>query len=143
MDFNQLFSQIRSLVTNSVGVEMAFGKPTKVNDLHIIPVAKVVLGFGGGGGISPNKRKKSSSKDAPVVPDLPEEPFQDASEQKPEANIGGGGGGGLRTYPIGIYTIKGEAVKFYPVISIKEIIALITLGSVLLVRFSKLMRKGK
>ncbi|PKN71880.1 MAG: hypothetical protein CVU50_09540 [Candidatus Cloacimonetes bacterium HGW-Cloacimonetes-3] len=144
MDIKQILSQIRSLVSNAGGVEMSFGQPSKVNDLYVIPVAKVAFGFGGGGGSSAAKKKKNNEAPEPPVEDVQQEsPETTCPEAAAEANVGGGGGGGMRTYPIGIYTIKGEAVKFHPVISIKEIIALITVISVLLMRMGKHRSKTK
>ncbi len=144
MDIKQIFAQIRSLVSNAGGVEMSFGQPSKVNDLFVIPVAKVAFGFGGGGGSSAAKKKSKIETPGSPVEDVQQEATETPSpETAPEANVGGGGGGGMRTYPIGIYTIKGDTVKFHPVISIKEIVALITLVSVLSMRFSKRKIKGK
>jgi uncharacterized spore protein YtfJ len=144
MDIKQILSQIRSLVSNAGGVEMSFGQPSKVNDLYVIPVAKVAFGFGGGGGSSAAKKKENSATPTPPVDDIQQNGTDTPNPgPAPEANIGGGGGGGMRTYPIGIYTIKGDTVKFHPVISIKEIIALITLVSVLSTRLLKRKIKGK
>jgi uncharacterized spore protein YtfJ len=146
MNLNQLFAQIRSLVSNAVGVEMAFGQPTKVNDLFIIPVAKVAFGFGGGGGSSAAKAKKSDANSTTPVADNPQEDTENQKpETSPEANVGGGGGGGMRTEPIGIYSIKGDAIKFHPVIGMKEMIAVMALVSVFVLRLSKhrCIRKAK
>jgi uncharacterized spore protein YtfJ len=141
MNLNQLLAQIKSLVSNAAGVEMAFGQPTKVNDIHIVPVAKVAFGFGGGGGSSPAKVKiKTAEAGSPV-----DEVQQDSPDgaKANEANFGGGGGGGMQTYPIGIYSIKDDVIKFHPVISIKEIIALITVLSLVLMRLTRCKHKGK
>ncbi|MDY0152035.1 MAG: spore germination protein GerW family protein [Candidatus Cloacimonas sp.] len=138
MNLNQLFAQIRSLVSNAVGVEMAFGQPSKVNDIHIIPVARVSFGFGGGGGSSAAKAKKSEPASMPIVEDIPQDGTENpVSEKQEDANLGGGGGGGMRTEPIGIYSIKGDVIKFHPVISLKEIIAIFALVSVFVLRMSK------
>lgn len=141
MNLNQLLAQIKSLVSNAAGVEMAFGQPTKVNDIHIVPVAKVAFGFGGGGGSSPAKIKiKTAEAGSPVE----EGQHEGISEGKAaQAEFGGGGGGGMQTYPIGIYSIKDDVIKFHPVISIKELIALITVLSFVLMRLFKRKNKGK
>ncbi|MDD4309989.1 MAG: spore germination protein GerW family protein [Candidatus Cloacimonetes bacterium] len=144
MNISQLISQIRSLINSAAGVEMAFGKPSKINDLHIIPVAKVAFGFGGGGGSSAAKNKKTDTKKQPDVEINPQNPeANDTSTTGNDADFGGGGGGGMQTYPVGIYTIKGDAVRFHPVISIKEIIALMTIISVVSIRMMKQNKKGK
>jgi len=144
MDFTQIISQIRSLVSKAGGVEMSFGQPTKVNDMHIIPVARTAFGFGAGGGSSPHKSKKSAAKKSDAVDESQQEkPNPPDSATDADANMGGGGGGGMRTEPIGIYTIKGDVVKFHPVIGIKEILALIAIVSVFTIRLMKQKRKGK
>ncbi|MDD2228040.1 MAG: spore germination protein GerW family protein [Candidatus Cloacimonetes bacterium] len=142
MDFTQIISQIRSLVSKAGGVEMSFGQPTKVNDLHIIAVARTSFGFGAGGGSSPLKGKKNTDKKQPPVDESQQEkPNPPATDT--DANMGGGGGGGMRTDPIGIYTIKGDVVKFHPVIGVKEMLALIAIVSVFTLRLMKQKRKGK
>jgi uncharacterized spore protein YtfJ len=144
MDFTQIISQIRSLVSKAGGVEMSFGQPTKVNDMHIIPVARTAFGFGAGGGSSPHKSKKSAAKKPDAVDESQQEkPNPPDSATDADANMGGGGGGGMRTEPIGIYTIKGDVVKFHPVIGIKEMLALIAIVSVFTIRLMKQKRKGK
>ena len=60
-----------------------------------------------------------------------------------EANVGGGGGGGIKTDPIGIYAIHGDKVKFYPVISIKEIATLAGLILLFSYRFARLRWRKK
>jgi len=138
MEIKDLFSQLRSLLTNTMGAEISFGQPTQVGDLHVIPVAKVAFGFGGGGGNSAKHAKKAK-------PDTPEPETEPASpEPKPGSpNYGAGGGGGAKTYPLGIYTLKGDKVQFHPVISIKEIMAIMAFLSVLIFRLRKNKRKGK
>ena len=138
MEFKDIFTQLRTLLTNTMGAEISFGQPTKVGDLHVIPVAKVAFGFGGGGGNSASARKKEA-KETPEA----ENPAEPKEEKAKGNNFGGGGGGGAKTYPLGIYTLKGDSVKFHPVISIKEILAVMAFISVLLIRFRKINRKGK
>ncbi len=121
-----------------MGAEISFGQPTKVGDLHVIPVAKVAFGFGGGGGNSASAKKKEN----PAAQEA-EEQGETTDEKAKSNNFGGGGGGGAKTYPIGIYTLKGDAVKFHPVISVKEILAVMAFISVLLIRLRKKNRKGK
>jgi len=141
MNLNQLLAQIKSLVSNAAGVEMAFGQPSKVNDIYIVPVAKVAFGFGGGGGSSPTKSKTKTAVEGSPVDDVPQDNPEEGKAA--EANFGGGGGGGMQTYPIGIYSIKDSVIKFHPVISIKEIIALITVLSLVLMRLIRHKHKGK
>jgi uncharacterized spore protein YtfJ len=102
MEFKDIFTQLRTLLSNTMGAEISFGQPTKVGDLHVIPVAKVAFGFGGGGGSSASARKKEA-KETPEA----ENPAEPKEEKAKGNNFGGGGGGGAKTYPLGIYTLKG------------------------------------
>ena len=138
MNVKELFSQFRNLLSNAAGVEMSFGQPSQIGDMHIIPVAKVSFGFGGGGGKSPKKGKKAD-KDVANSP----ETTIDGSEKNEEDSVGVGGGGGVKTEPIGIYNIKDDVVKFHPIIGIKELLAIIAIISVFLIRFKKINCKGK
>ncbi len=142
MDIKEIFAQIRALIGKAVGVEMSFGQPSKVNDLYIIPVAKTAFGFGGGLGSSGMKAKKKEAVEGEPVEETPQEPVEEVSTDK-AANMGGGGGGGMHTNPIGIYSIKGEQIKFHPVISIKDIIAIMGLVFLFTLRLKKIKCKGK
>ncbi len=138
MNIKELFSQFRNLLSNAAGVEMSFGQPTKIGEVYIIPVAKVSFGFGGGGGKASVKVNKAE-KNTPVPPEVNSE----NPEKEDDGSLGGGGGGGVKTVPIGIYTINGEVVKFHPIISIKELLAIMAVISVFLIRFKKTKKKGK
>ncbi len=136
MNIKELFAQFRNLLSNAAGVEMSFGQPSQIGDMHIIPVAKVSFGFGGGGGKSPKKGKRSEKDDT-----ASQGTTADSSEKN--GDIGVGGGGGVRTEPIGIYTIKDDVVKFHPIISVKELMAIVTVISLFLIRLKKIRCKGK
>lgn len=136
MNFKELIAQFRSLLANAAGAEVSFGQPVKVGDLHIIPVAKVAFGFGGGGGNSGKKTKKDAKDVVEPSPEPTDPPDT-------ESNYGGGGGGGVKTDPIGIYTIKGEVVKFHPVIGVKEMLGALALISVVFIRLTRSKKKGK
>ncbi len=141
MKFTEILAQIRSIFTSSTGVEMAFGKPMQVNDLSIIPVAKISFGFGGGGGSSPVRKKKARKAETTAQESTPAPEETEAAPN--QVDEGGGGGGGMNTSPVGIYTIKDDKVRFYPVISVKEIMAIVGVISILLIRIARLRRKGK
>ncbi len=153
MKFNEILSQVKSILTNFTGANLSFGKPMTVNEMTIIPVAKTSFGFGGGGGNS-SKQKYSNALQESKKPEPSFEPISDPTEPQnedqaetptppvtPEESYGGGGGGGLRTNPIGIYVIRGESVKFYPVLRYDQILATLTVISAIIIRFIKLKRK--
>ncbi|MDP2172860.1 MAG: spore germination protein GerW family protein [Candidatus Cloacimonadaceae bacterium] len=132
MKFIEILAQIKAVLNNFAGVGMSFGKPMQVNDITIIPVAKVSFGLGGGGGSTP-------VKDSPKKIDADSPEADDSSGM----NEGGGGGGGITTSPVGIYTIKGDKVKFYPVVGLKEVGIFIGVFFMLFFRMMKLSAKLK
>lgn len=134
MKFDSIFSKMRDLLHSSAGVKFSFGDPVKVGDLSIIPVAKVGFGMGGGGGKAPGSRKKKQNE---VVEENADATGDDNVE------FGGGAGGGIKTDPVGIYTIKGDRVKFYPVITVRETVGIVGFTLLLLFRISKIRRKKK
>jgi uncharacterized spore protein YtfJ len=131
MKLENIIAKVKEVIHGSAGVNLSIGNPSQIGDLSVIPVARVVLGFGGGGGSSAGKKQKQKQDQT------------DANEPDKEAedNFGGGGGGSVKTEPVGIYLIKGDKARFYPVISIREIIAIFSILSLLLLKIHKLRRK--
>lgn len=130
MKFDKLIAQIKEVIHSGAGANLSIGSPATIGDLSFVPVARVVFGFGGGGGKSPVAKKKKQA-----------ELSSEASPQVAEENFGGGGGGSVKTEPVGIYIIKDDKARFYPVVSVREIIAAFGIISVLLLKLYKLSRK--
>lgn len=137
MKFTEILSQIKGVLNTFSGVEWAFGKPLTLGDSTIIPVAKTSMGLGGGGGSTPNSKNPKTTKSGSKA----ESPDPNLDPSHPQPSEGGGGGGGVKTEPVGIYLIKGDKVKFYPVISLKEMIAAFGIFSLLIYRLLKLRKK--
>ena len=58
MEIKEILSQIRSIVNNALGGGFSFGQPSKLGNLYVIPVARVIYGMGGGGDeTTPEKEK--------------------------------------------------------------------------------------
>jgi len=131
MNIDSIFARMRELLHNGAGAKFSFGNPVSVGDLSILPVARVVFGFGGGGGKSPAKKKKQ------------QDDTDDTVATEANENFGGGGGGGIKTEPVGIYTIKGDKVKFYPIVSVREVLAIFGVVILLLLKIRRLKRKIK
>lgn len=136
MKLDSIFKQMRDAVQKGGGVKFSFGNPMSVGDISIIPVARVSFGFGGGGGGGklPNFKKKKQSE-------ILEENTE--AESAEPTDFGGGGGGGVRTEPVGIYAIKDGRVKYYPVITLREMVGIFGFALLLLFRIGKLRRKKK
>lgn len=69
------------------------GEPIRTDDVTLIPISKISIGFGTGGSDFSTKN------------------------QRPERanSFGGGGGGGVNVTPVGFLVVKGESVKFLPI----------------------------
>jgi uncharacterized spore protein YtfJ len=90
----------------AVRVERAFGPPVEHNGTLVIPVAFIAGGTGGGeqdGGKGAGAKSKSA----------------DASD--PSWSGWGGGGGGL-VWPIGVYTVRGDRVRWIPALDATRIL---------------------
>jgi uncharacterized spore protein YtfJ len=136
MKFLDLIAQLKKVLTANTGVEMVFGKAQQVNDVTIVPVARVAFGLGGGSG------QTSTGKRRQGVPNQAEPPEAPEQADEPGASEGGGGGGGFNASPIGIFIIKGDRVRFHPVLGFKEIVALMGIAAILVIRIKKLRIKG-
>lgn len=130
MKLDKMIAQIKEVIHSGAGVNLSIGSPSSIGKISVVPVARVVFGFGGGGGQGPaNKKKKQSASPDAEAP------------QEAEDSFGGGGGGSVKTEPVGIYVIKEDKVRFYPVVSMREIFTAFGIISVLLLKLYKLRRK--
>ena len=112
MNFTEITSKIKALLSQAGGVNVSFGEANTIGDITVIPVAKVMLGGGGGEGSS---RRKKGKKPAVSVETGPTE-----EGKKPE-DYGVGFGGGATTMPLGIFAIKDGKVQFHPVVTIEKV----------------------
>lgn len=80
-------------ITDTISVRRAFGEPVERDGLLVIPVAAVMGGGGGGDG------------------------------QTEDGKDSGGGGFGTWVRPLGVYTIRGEQVRFQPAIDVVPLVA--------------------
>jgi uncharacterized spore protein YtfJ len=85
---NELLSSIISELKEIATTETIVGEPVKLGEQMVVPVSKVMVGFGVGGGEG------------------------EASEKG--TGFGGGGGGGARVEPVGFIVIAGDRVSFLP-----------------------------
>jgi uncharacterized spore protein YtfJ len=119
MELMEILSKVMEKLKKHGGVELSFGESQKVGDLTIIPLARVAYGFGGGKGPAISKKKKKAK--VHTIDGTSEEMIEAAPvETTAKEELGMGGGGGMQTMPVGIFTFKGDKVRFYPVVSFKE-----------------------
>ncbi|QIP15134.1 hypothetical protein G8759_22170 [Spirosoma aureum] len=125
MSLSEKKQAVQSLVerlTNEATVRKVFGEPIVVDHKTIIPVAKVILGFGGGYGEGHSQPKTTSS-----------------DESDGEQGEGGGLGGGLAIQPQGVIEITTTNTRYIPLSTGRHIAIGIALGFVL----GKLLRRRK
>lgn len=111
-------SLLQSLHENLSGraqVKSVFGEPIIAADKTIIPVARVVYGFGAGvatGGVGDKSAKGE----------------------------GGGGGGGMRATPVGIFVVGPEESRFVPIHNQRKMIGVLVVGAFVGMIFSRRRR---
>ncbi|MDD4234271.1 MAG: spore germination protein GerW family protein [Candidatus Cloacimonetes bacterium] len=130
MKLDSIISKVKNAIQSGAGANLSIGSPSPIGDVSIVPVARVSFMFGGGGGKSPQSKKK---KEAPCN--------ESEDQDQPGQNEGAGGGGSVKTDPVGIFLIKDEKAKFYPIVSVREIITMFSIVSFLLLKIYKLKRK--
>jgi|SRR6186997_2927836 uncharacterized spore protein YtfJ len=92
MGAKEMLEKVGEVFGSAATVKNVFGDPIKLEGKTVVPVAKVVMGFGSGfgSGRSPNQ----SSTDVQAE--------------------GGGGGGGMRAVPAGALEITASETRFIP-----------------------------
>lgn len=83
-----LISSIMGELKQIAATETIIGEPVKLGEKMVVPVSKVLVGFGVGGG--------------------------EGQDEKKGGGFGGGGGGGVRVEPVGFIVIQEERVSFLP-----------------------------
>ncbi|HQO18666.1 MAG TPA: spore germination protein GerW family protein [Candidatus Cloacimonas sp.] len=135
MEIKEILAQIRTIVNNTMGGGFSFGQPSKLGDLYVIPVARVIYGMGGGADETTPEKEK------------PEEENSSASakekQKKVKAKVGfsGGGGIGLQSVPVGLFSIKEDHIKFHPVISFFQIMVMMSISALFILIRKKLKYK--
>jgi uncharacterized spore protein YtfJ len=88
MNPRELLDSIGARVQGTASVRQVFGEPVSVGDRTVIPVARVIYGFGAGAGATP-------------------------TEEGARAD-GGGGGGGVAALPAGVVEVSPAGTRFIP-----------------------------
>lgn len=84
----ELISSIMSELKQIAATETIIGEPVKLGDKMVVPVTKLLIGFGVGGG--------------------------EGQADDKGTGFGGGGGGGARIEPVGFIVIEEDKVSFLP-----------------------------
>ncbi len=104
MNAREFFEFIIERLHGGASVKAVYGEPVEAQGKTIIPVAKVVYGFGGGYGEAAKDKKGERGKE------------------------GGGVGAGVRAKPIGVIEVTEGDTRFVPCTSGKKIAALLAVG---------------
>jgi uncharacterized spore protein YtfJ len=132
MDMGNLLTK----TAEDISVRRAFGTAYEKDGMLIIPVALVARG--GGAGTSRARRANSAGRSG----NAPEAgaTANDATPRDSEPQDVGGGFGGL-VLPSGVYVVKGDQVRWVPVVDVR-IVALATLGAVRVLARTWTRRRG-
>jgi uncharacterized spore protein YtfJ len=107
MDVKELLDK----VAQNLSVGRAFGAAYEKGGVTVVPVALVVGGGGGGGG------------EGPVTPGVTGDTTENSDvARRPKFMAGAGGGFGGVVIPLGAYVIKGERVRWSPVVSVTVVV---------------------
>jgi len=96
--------RILERIQSRAGVKMVYGDPVSAGDTAIIPVARVLYGFGGGSGHGP------------------------AGEDGQPVGAGMGLGGGVMATPVGVVEVSPAGTRFIPLRSWPKLGAALALG---------------
>jgi uncharacterized spore protein YtfJ len=114
MDITDTIEGVRSALSDKLSAEVAYGEPITADGITIIPVARVMMGFGAGGGVG-EAEHSGNGEEAP-------------------APVGGGGGGGGLVQPLGFIEIDSTGARWVALEPSKAEVALraLMMGAVLL-----------
>ncbi len=103
MEIQPLWTFLRDGIVAHSDVKAVFGEPVTADGRTIIPVAKIMYGFGGGGGMN---RMGAREENAAA-----------------RGQEGGGGGGGVRAVPVGVVEVSGQGTHFIPISDRRKLVA--------------------
>lgn len=134
MEIKEILSQIRSIVNNALGGGFSFGQPSKLGNLYVIPVARVIYGMGGGGDETTPEKEKPEEENSSA-------PEEEVKKAKVKVGFSGGGGIGIHSVPVGLFSIKEDHIKFHPVISFFQIMVMMSISALFILIRKKLKYK--
>lgn len=102
---NEMLQALTERMTSGATVQKVYGEPIVAGHKTIIPVARVMLGFGGGSGRNAGPANSQGE--------------------------GGGAGGGLMVQPLGVIEVTPEKTNYVPLRPIRYIAMGVALGLVL------------
>jgi len=104
MSIKDFFDSLSERLHGGASVKAVYGEPIETQGKTIIPVAKVMYGFGAGYGEQKEDKKEGSDRE------------------------GGGAGAGVRAKPVGVIEVTEEGTRFIPCCDGRKYAALLALG---------------
>ncbi len=98
MDITETIEGMKNALGDRLNTQTAYGEPIVIDGVTVIPVARVMLGFGAGGGVGPSVGEGELSTNG-----------DDAG-----APVGGGSGGGGLVQPLGFIEIDATGARWVP-----------------------------
>lgn len=92
-DVSETLESLRTGIAERLGAHTAFGEPVTRDGVTVIPVAKIALGFGAGGGVGESEHHGNGDAPPPA---------------------GGGGGGGGIVQPMGFVEVTDSGARWVP-----------------------------
>jgi uncharacterized spore protein YtfJ len=98
-----LLQSLKESVLGQANVKTIYGEPISAHEKTIIPVAKIMYGFGAGAGTGDLGEKNTRGE-------------------------GGGGGGGVRAIPVGVIEVSREQTRFVPISDKRKLVGAVLAG---------------
>lgn len=92
-DVSDTLESVKREIAERLSAHTAYGEPVTVDGVTVIPVARIMVGYGAGGGVGEAKRPR------------------DGEEASPPPTGGGGGGGGV-VQPLGFIEVSGTGARW-------------------------------
>ena len=99
MDITETIDSMKNALSDRLSTRTAYGEPIEIDGVTVIPVARVFLGFGAGGGVASSVGEGLSTNG------------DDADASAP---AGGGGAGGGLVQPLGFIEIDATGARWVP-----------------------------
>ena len=94
MDITETIEGMKNALGDRLNTRTAYGEPIEIDGVTVIPVARVFLGFGAGGGVGEAEHSTNGGEAT--------------------APVGGGGGGGGLVQPLGFIEIDTTGARWVP-----------------------------
>jgi len=103
MSTQALLQSLKESILSQASVKAIYGEPISANGKTVIPVARIMFGYGAGAGTGCVGNTSARGE-------------------------GGGGGGGVRTTPVGVIEISDQQTRFVPITNRRKLAGAVLAG---------------